>query len=125
MTDYKTITREKALREEIRNFSCAHDSIYHDRELTREYKAMQSELLNMSPEERKLPEYSFIGNVIKLNYKHYNDWFSQVSDFMNEPTFLRELGKIDDWMSADESRKDNWFYRVPKMLQKKREQASF
>lgn len=83
----------------------------------------QTETINikhkMKTETKK--EYSFEGEVIKLNKKDYNDW----KEKFNLLDFDYELEKRDIWLSGQENNK-NWFISTKQYflgLQREKEKA--
>ena len=68
--------------------------------------------------ENKIKEYKYIGNIIKLNDKDYNDWEKKYSGL----DLKYNLDRIDIWLSEKIKEKpeykSKWFFMVQQMLLK-------
>jgi len=73
--------------------------------------------------EKKIKEYKYNGNVIKLNEKDFNDWEKRFPDL----DLKYNLEKIDIWLSEKIKEKPEykarWFFMVQQMLLKKQNEA--
>lgn len=98
---------------------CAYDNLFTDKTLAAEYDALQA------AKRKQAREYAFEGHVIRLTRKHYEQWFSQVSDRISEAGFLRELSAIDDWMHNTPGADADWFFKVMRMVEKKLQPGQF
>lgn len=101
---------------------CAYDNLFTDKTLAAEYEALQAKKRELAMGEKA---YAFEGHVVRLTRKHYEQWFHQVSDVLNEATFLRELSALDDWLHKNPAAQKNWFFSIMPLIQKKYRNGTF